>query len=59
MGAKYDATYVVPAPTATGAAKSTCCHPVAVSSANVAVANRVPAAVHSEPVWLPVFPLPL
>ena len=45
--------------TATGVAKVACCQPVAVSPVNVTVASRVPAAVHSDPVCVPVLPAPL
>ncbi len=45
--------------TATGVAKFACCQPVAVSPVKVTVASRVPALVHSEPVWVPVLPAPL
>jgi hypothetical protein len=53
------ATYVVSAVTATGLEKVTCCHPLAVSELNVAVARRVPAEDHRLPVWVPVVPGPL
>ena len=51
---KYDATYVVPAVTATGAEKSSSCHPDAVSLLNVPDASNVPEAVHKLPVCAPV-----
>ncbi len=50
---------MVSAVTATGVAKVACCQPVAVSLLNVTVASRVPVLLHSDPVWVPVFPVPL
>ena len=44
---------------ATGVAKLTCCQPLAVSPPKVALASRVPVLLHSEPMWVPVLPLPL
>ena len=44
---------------ATGVEKFTCCHPEAVSLANVAVARRVPVLVHRLPTWVPVLVLAL
>jgi len=41
----YEATYVVLAAIATGAANLTSCHPDSVSLLNVAVASCVPSAV--------------
>ena len=58
-GAKYDATYTVPAVTATGDANVTVCHPVALSPLNVADASFVPEDVHNDPTCVPVFPDPL
>jgi hypothetical protein len=54
MGAKYEATYVVFAETATGLLKLTCCHPEAVSLVNVALARSVPVSVHRLPMCEPV-----
>jgi hypothetical protein len=51
---KYDATYVVPAVTATGEEKSSSCHPLAVSPLNVPDASSVPPDDHKLPVWAPV-----
>ena len=51
---KYDATYVVPAVTATGEEKSSSCHPRAVSLLNVPLASNVPEEVHKLPVCAPV-----
>jgi hypothetical protein len=51
---KYDATYVVPAVTATGEEKSSSCHPVAVSFANVPDASNVPVEDHKLPICAPV-----
>jgi hypothetical protein len=51
---KYDATYVVPAVTATGEEKSSSCHPVAVSPVNVPEASSVPVEDHKLPVCAPV-----
>ena len=51
---KYDATYVVPAVTATGEEKSSSCHPDAVSLVNVPVASNVPPEDHKLPVCAPV-----
>ena len=45
-GAKYDATYVVLAVTATGVAKVACCQPLAVSPVKVTVPSLVPVPVH-------------
>ena len=58
-GAKYDATYTVPAVTATGVVKFTCCQPEPDSLANVADANFVPDADHKVPTWVPVLFAPL
>ena len=58
-GAKYEATYTVPAVIATGLAKLTCCQPEAVSLLNVADASFVPEEVHRFPTWVPVLALPL
>ena len=56
-GAKYDATYVVPAVTFTGEENVAVCHPEAVSFVNVASrAREPPVAVHRLPVWVPRFP---
>ena len=51
---KYDATYVVPAVTATGEEKSSSCHPLAVSLLNVPLASSVPVELHRLPVCAPV-----
>src|SRR5207249_4282571 len=51
--------YVVFAMTDTGLAKLACCHPLAVSLANVVEAISAPALVHRFPTWEPVFPPPL
>jgi hypothetical protein len=51
---KYDATYVVPAVTATGEEKSSSCHPLAVSPLNVPDARSVPDELHKLPVCVPV-----
>jgi hypothetical protein len=51
---KYDATYVVPAVTATGEEKSSSCHPLAVSPVNVPDASSVPLEDHRLPVCVPV-----
>ena len=51
---KYDATYVVPAVTATGEEKSSSCHPDAVSSLNVPDASSVPEELHKLPICAPV-----
>ena len=51
---KYDATYVVPAVTATGAEKSSSCHPLPVSLLNVPLASSVPVELHKLPVCAPV-----
>ena len=51
---KYDATYVVPAVTATGAEKSSSCHPLAVSLLNVPDASSVPVEDHKLPICAPV-----
>jgi hypothetical protein len=51
---KYDATYVVPAVTATGEEKSSSCQPDAVSPVNVPDASSVPVEDHRLPVWAPV-----
>jgi hypothetical protein len=51
---KNEATYVVPAVTATGDEKSSSCHPDAVSLANVPVASSVPVEVHRLPICEPV-----
>ncbi len=59
MGAKYEATYVVFAVTATGDENVTCCHPDADSPENVAVANNVPVDDHKFPTCVPVFVEPL
>jgi hypothetical protein len=40
---------------AIGVVKFACCHPDAVSLVKAAVPSKVPVAVHSRPVWLPVF----
>ena len=45
--------------TDTGAAKFTCCQPLADSAPKVAVASWVPVDVHSDPVWVPVLAVPL
>ena len=45
--------------TATGVARSTCCHPVADSPVKVAEASLVPVEDHSVPTCVPVFVLPL
>jgi hypothetical protein len=50
---------VVLAVTATGEAKVACCQPPADSPLKVTLASRVPAAFHSDPVWVPVLPEPL
>ena len=45
---------------ATGVAKSTSCHPDAVSFVNVALASRVPPLDHRGfATWVPVFPAAL
>jgi hypothetical protein len=51
---KYDATYVVPAVTGTGAEKSSSCQPLAVSLLNVPDASRVPVEDHKLPMCAPV-----
>ena len=51
---KYDATYVVPAVTGTGLAKSSSSQPLADSLVNVPVASSVPVEDHSVPVCVPV-----
>jgi hypothetical protein len=51
---KYDATYVVPAVTATGEEKSSSCHPDAVSLLNVPDASSVPVEDHKLPICAPV-----
>jgi len=51
---KYDATYVVPAVTATGEEKSSSCHPDAVSLLNVPDASSVPDELHKLPTCAPV-----
>ena len=51
---KNDATYVVPAVTATGEEKSSSCHPDAVSPLNVPVASSVPVELHKLPICAPV-----
>jgi hypothetical protein len=51
---KYDATYVVPAMTATGAEKSSSCHPDAVSLVNVPLASNCPDELHKLPTCAPV-----
>jgi hypothetical protein len=51
---KNDATYVVPAVTATGAEKSSSCHPDAVSPLNVPDASSVPVEVQRLPTCAPV-----
>jgi hypothetical protein len=51
---KYDATYVVPAVTATGEEKSSSCHPDALSPENVPDASNVPVEDHKLPVCAPV-----
>jgi hypothetical protein len=50
---------VVFADTETGLVRVAVCHPVALSPVNVTVASRVPPVFHSEPVCVPVLPLPL
>jgi hypothetical protein len=55
LGAKYAATYVVPAVIETGLEKLTVCHPDAVSLPNVADASNVPVADHKLPTCVPVF----
>ena len=35
------------------------CQPVALSLVNVPVASRVPVELHSDPVWVPLLPVPL
>jgi hypothetical protein len=57
----YDATYVVLAAIGTAVSKSTCCQPLGVSpvAEKIAVAIRVPLAVHRLPVCVPVFIGPL
>jgi hypothetical protein len=59
FGAKYEATYVVSASTATGAENDTSCQPEADSPENVAVANNDPDDDHKFPTCVPVFPAPL
>jgi hypothetical protein len=51
---KNDATYVVPAVTATGEEKFSSCHPDAVSLENVPLASTVPEELHKVPVCVPV-----
>ena len=46
-------TYVTPAITRGGCAEAAICQPDALSPVKVTVANRVPPAVHKEPVWYP------
>jgi hypothetical protein len=58
-GAKYDATYIVLAVTATGDENVTFCQPLAVSLENVADARRVPELDHRLPTWVPPLPVPL
>ena len=43
----------------TGLEKLTCCQPLAVSLAKVALASRVPDALHRAPICVPVFCGPL
>ena len=49
----------MPAVTATGAVKLSCCQPCVDSPVNVPVASLVPLAVHSVPVCVPVFAIDL
>jgi hypothetical protein len=51
---KYDATYVVPAVIATGAEKSSSCHPLADSPVNVPLASNWPVDDHRLPICAPV-----
>ena len=46
---------MVPAVIATGLVKLSCCQPCVVSLVNVPVASIVPVALHSVPVWVPMF----
>jgi hypothetical protein len=55
LGAKYEATYVVPGVTWTGVGKVTVCQPEPDSFVKVAWARRVPSVLQSEPMWVPVF----
>ena len=51
---------MVPAVTGTGALNVACCHPVADSPVKLTLASFVlPVLFHSEPVWVPVLPVPL
>ena len=50
---------MVLAVTATGVAKVACCQPLAVSLVKVTDASRVPVEVQSDPMWVPVLPVPL
>ncbi len=50
---------MVLAVTATGVAKRTCCHPVAVSAVNGAVASKAPPAVQRLPTWVRCSPFPV
>jgi hypothetical protein len=50
FGAWYEATYEVPATTATGVASWRVCHPDTVAPGKVPVATWVPAALQIEPV---------
>jgi hypothetical protein len=59
VGVKYDATYVVPAVTATGEEKSSSCQPLAVSPLNVPLASNVPVELHKLPICAPVSSGPL
>jgi hypothetical protein len=45
---------VVPAVTATGEEKVTCCQPEALSPENVAEASAVPVTDQRVPTWVPV-----
>jgi len=54
-GARYDATYFLPAEMEAGLENITVCHPPEVSEANVAVASRLPLLSHRLPTWVPRF----
>ena len=59
FGAKYDTIYVVPAVRAYGVERVAVCHPLAVSPLKVTLASRAPEVDQSDPVWVPVLPVPL
>ena len=49
-----EATYKVPAVTATGESKVAYCQPAATTAGKVTVAKRVPSGPNNDPVWTPV-----